>query len=165
MLYFNQKTPYEAQHPILTRTYDSIGEAALAEALDICWTDGYLINVEPQVRFPLFESFRKVCDHVPDFLLTFPNHSQQVREFKGNYEEQQAYKRWLEKLILWQQNYPHIPYFTVKEGYRRRHTLYSVEQILGYSPPPKIYIPDPPPSKVPLLLAKTIHRIGERILG
>jgi hypothetical protein len=164
MLYFNKRTHFEAQHPNLTGLYDSQGEAVLARALDICWSDGYVKNVERQVKFPLFKDGEKVCDHKPDFLITFHNGTQEVREFKGNYQGW-LLKKWLDKLKLWPENYPNIPYFTVKEGYRRKHTLYTLEQILGYAPPPKAYTPEPPKSKVPLLVAKTVHRIGELILG
>jgi hypothetical protein len=130
-MYFNIKTYYEAKNPSLTATYDSKGEAALAWALDKMWDEGHVKRVERQVKFPLYKDDKHAFDHIVDFVVTLKNGREEVREFKGNYEGQQAYERWLTKIRLWPSNYPGIPYYTVKEGRRRKHQLYSLGDILG----------------------------------
>jgi hypothetical protein len=114
--------------------YDSKGESQLAQDLDRLLRDRYITKIERQVPFTLYENGKRVCLHKPDFVVTRPNGKREVREFKGNYEGQ-AIDRWKNKLRLFTQNYPDIPYYTVKKDRHNIYRLYSAQDILGETKP------------------------------
>ncbi len=117
-MFFNIKTPYNG------RIYDSKLEAKYAEKLDQDVRDGILLQVEPQAKFLLFVNGQKDCVHFADFLVTYPNGKKEVREVKGKEED-----KWLRKLSLFVENYPHIPYITVKDK-NGRFVYYTAAEIL-----------------------------------
>jgi len=98
------------------RVYDSKGEAGLAMELDLELRAGKLLKIEPQVTFDLFaKNGQKVCTHRPDFLVTLPDGTQEVREYKGF-----ATEIWRLKLKLFEDNYPHIPYWVITPSGRKQ---------------------------------------------
>ncbi len=90
--------------------YDSKGEAGLAAEIDIRIKAGQVESVERQVRFLLFgRGGAKICTHVVDFVLTMPDGSLEVWEYKGM--ETRDFKI---KYKLFLDNYPNIKYIIVK---------------------------------------------------
>lgn len=86
--------------------YDSKGEAALAQNIDILLQAGEVSAVETQSTFTLFgQRGSAICKHRVDFFLTFKDKHQEAWEFKGV-----ATAAWRIKQKLFIDNYPEIKY-------------------------------------------------------
>lgn len=91
------------------QVYDSKGEARLALEIDLLLKAKEITKVERQVKFPLFGvNENLICNHVVDFLLTYPDGRQEAWEFKGF-----ATDVWKIKRKLFEDNYPKIKYVVV----------------------------------------------------
>jgi hypothetical protein len=87
-------------------TYDSAGEAALANEIALMIRAGELLYAQRQVSVPLFGLHgHEICVHRLDFVVTLPSGAVEVWEFKG-FETPE----WKLKRKLFESCYPSIPY-------------------------------------------------------
>ncbi len=110
MIHWTRKAKYGSRRTIFEgRRYDSKGEAGLAYELAMELKAGLLKEIQPQKTFELRGLNGKlVARHRVDFLVTLPDGSQEVREFKGF-----ATEIWRIKRELFLDNYPLIPYIVI----------------------------------------------------
>ncbi len=123
MLHWTRKAKYGSKRTTFEgRRYDSKGEAGLAFGLAMELKAGLIKEIQPQKTFELRGLNGKlVARHRVDFLVTLPDGSQEVREFKGF-----ATEVWRIKRELFLDNYPLIPYIVITAKNRwmkmpRRH--------------------------------------------
>ncbi len=110
MIYWTRRAKYGSKRTTYGgRKYDSKAEAGLAKELDLELCAGLLKEIQPQKTFELRGLNGKlVARHRVDFLVTLPDGSQEVREFKGF-----ATEIWRIKRELFLDNYPLIPYIVI----------------------------------------------------
>jgi hypothetical protein len=91
----------------LGHIHDSRLEAAHCPTIHLMAKDKTkgIIKVERQVTFPLVVNGHKICDHRPDFLLTYKDGHQEIIESKG-FEN----PVWPIKKALFEALYPEITY-------------------------------------------------------
>lgn len=107
------------------RKYASKGEAGLAAELDMALRAGVYILIEPQKWFTLRgPDGCKLCDHVVDFLCTYPDGRLEVQEFKS---EATATPVWYLKYKLFKSNYPSINYVLRSNNPRWSHAFRNKE--------------------------------------
>lgn len=83
----------------------------MARDLELLTKSGEVIAVEPQKTFPLRAlNGTKICNHRPDFLVTFKDGHQEIWEAKGYFTEISQYK-----VKMFVDNYPDIPYLVIKQ--------------------------------------------------
>jgi len=101
--YGAKKTEFNGRH------YDSKHEASIAQEIEILQRVGEVRKVEPQKSYPLYgRQGNKICNHRPDFTLTFKDGHQEVWEAKGF-----STPVWQLKLKLFEDNYPDIVYYVI----------------------------------------------------
>ena len=101
--YGANKTEFNGRH------YDSKHEAGIAQEIQLLVKAGEVVKVEPQRTFPLLgPNGGRICNHRPDFFLTFKDGHQEVWEAKGF-----PTPVWQLKLKLFEDNYPEIAYYVI----------------------------------------------------
>jgi len=110
MWYSRKANKYGAQKTIFNgRKYDSKHEAGIAQEIALLQKAGEVVKVDPQRTYPLHgKNGGRICNHRPDFLLTFKDGHQEVWEAKGY-----ATAEWRFKLKLFEDNYPDIIYYVI----------------------------------------------------
>lgn len=105
--FYGNKNKYGAKRTGYNgRTYDSKGEARLAQDIELLRRGGAVIKVEPQKDFGLHgKNGGKICSHRVDFFLTFKDGHSEIWEFKGF-----STPVFRLKLKLFKDNYPDTIY-------------------------------------------------------
>jgi hypothetical protein len=85
--------------------HDSVGEAAYCNQLQLLLKAGEIIDIEYQKTFDLCIDGKKICGHRVDFLVTMPDGSKCVHEYKGF-----ATQLWALKKKMFEACYPEIEY-------------------------------------------------------
>ena len=86
-------------------SHDSCDEAEYCNKLELLCKAGHIKEYKQQVTYDLKVNGHKICGHRVDFLVTNPDDSIEVHEFKGF-----ATQLWVLKKKLFEAVYPEIPY-------------------------------------------------------
>ena len=68
-----------------------------------------ITSFETQKRYSLDVNGKHICNHIPDFLVTFPDGHQEIHEVKGFEQEV-----WRIKHKLFEACYPDLPYIVIR---------------------------------------------------
>jgi len=63
--------------------YDSAGEAAYAQKLDLLTKAGEILGYERQVKIPLRVNGQLICTYIADFIVYKKDGKKEIHEFKG----------------------------------------------------------------------------------
>ena len=90
----------------------SMGEAAYCNLLALLKKGGQIKDYETQKSFDLKVNGKTICRHIPDFLVTNNDGTQEVREYKGGRITETAV--WNIKRKLFCACYEDIPYIVIR---------------------------------------------------
>ena len=103
------------RHVINGLNYDSKLEAEHGLELQIRKQAKEVTDFQRQVRFKYYVNDQHICDHIVDFLVTYPDGHQEVEEVKGF-----ATPEWRIKHKLFLALYPDIPYNVITTNNKLR---------------------------------------------
>jgi hypothetical protein len=102
---------YQSQTCSQGHSHHSVGEAQYCNQLYLMKKAGEISEIKGQVSYDLVVNGKKICGIRPDFLVTYPDGTEEIVEYKGF-----ATEIWRLKWLLFEALYPELKKRVVGKG-------------------------------------------------